>query len=1020
MYFNLKNVAVVATVACFSLPVGAQHADLFEDYGSQGQIPHVHPDRSEVTFYQDAYRLPDLSFQQVLRNEAPWQNFLQQNGDWWVQFNEENRLPQRAMGKPIAVSGANKQAVAMNFITQHLTDFNIPVGELVAMPESHSRSHTWVRYKQEHNGHEILGSEMVVKITPDNKVIMFGAKVYPEISLPTTNVSPTQAETYAMQGINNLTGIQIEVESGMKILPVPTDGGHFFRYVYEVRISGDDTDGLPARYYALVDATHGGVLYRYDEIMHSGELKKGDGKAMPASNIEVDLEATVYTTHSYDPSTVEKLPNLNVNSAAGQVLTDGNGYVDTGLPGPGSVTFELAGDWSTVYTNNVTPTFTATLNPGMNTVTFDNDANIRELSAYRSVNVIHDHLKNWIPSFTGMDFSLPTNIDVAGSCNAFYNGSSINFYAVGGGCLSYATVADVVYHEYGHGINDNFYSSFGSSFSNGAMNEGYADWWAISITLNPILGVGGDDTDPTAFIRRYDIDPKAYPDDIVSEVHADGEIIAGAWWDTYLELGSNFNTTMQLFVDAFPGLQANTFNGDEGSAYTSVLIDVLQADDVPSNGGDNDITNGTPNGNEIVTAFAIHGITLISNGQLTHTDILSANASAPIDVQADLTLNFPFTNYLQGVMLNYSLNNSGTWSQVAMTNTSGTTYDGQIPAQPIGTLVKYYVSSVDINNQTAAVEPVAADVPVDPNVPYYILVGMDMTGEDDVGDFNQTFGAWTIGVPDDNATTGMWTATIPLGSYQTPGDPNTIVQTDDDHTPGGDICFVTGNASTTSDGIGTADVDGGKTTLETPTFDLSAYTNPVFTYWKWYTNNPPGGANPSADWWQVYLSNDNGSTWIPVEDTKTGERKWRRNAFRVQDYLSPSAQVKMRFVASDSIRPGQNLDGGSLIEAALDDIRLWENEDVSGIDDPVLGDMNIYPNPASDVINITYTLSEASDVVIEMFDAEGRKVYGQNIGDQGTGEQRWVIDQDGLASGYYNVRITTGENAMTRKVQVLK
>ena len=33
-------------------------------------------------------------------------------------------------------------------------------------------------------------------------------------------------------------------------------------------------------------------------------------------------------------------------------------------------------------------------------------------------------------------------------------------------------VSDVVFHEYGHGINDLYYESLGSGFNNGAMNEG--------------------------------------------------------------------------------------------------------------------------------------------------------------------------------------------------------------------------------------------------------------------------------------------------------------------------------------------------------------------------------------------------------------------------------------------------------------------------------------------------------------------------------------------------------------------
>ena len=57
-------------------------------------------------------------------------------------------------------------------------------------------------------------------------------------------------------------------------------------------------------------------------------------------------------------------------------------------------------------------------------------------------------------------------------------------------------------------------------------------------------------------------------------------------------------------------------NGNEGTAFTEVLLAVLEADDDDAN-----ITNGTPNGMAIITAFDMHGITLVSNAELVHTAI---------------------------------------------------------------------------------------------------------------------------------------------------------------------------------------------------------------------------------------------------------------------------------------------------------------------------------------------------------------------------------------------------------------
>jgi len=179
-------------------------------------------------------------------------------------------------------------------------------------------------------------------------------------------------------------------------------------------------------------------------------------------------------------------------------------------------------------------------------------------------------------------------------------------------------------------------------------------------------------------------------------------------------------------------------------------------------------------------------------------------------------------------------------------------------------------------------------------------------------------GFWQTGDVDDNATTGLWEIGSPVGSYTDNGD---LVQTDQQHTIGGSQCLYTGNAVSSSDGIGTNDVDGGHTTVFSPSYDLSSYVNPTFSYWRWFTNNT--GANPGADWWQVMITDD-GVNWHYIENNKSSDNSWRKFVFRVSDYVSLTSNIQIRFIASDSLRPGQNLDGGSLIEAAIDDLMLYE------------------------------------------------------------------------------------------------
>jgi len=83
--------------------------------------------------------------------------------------------------------------------------------------------------------------------------------------------------------------------------------------------------------------------------------------------------------------------------------------------------------------------------------------------------------------------------------------------------------------------------------------------------------------------------------------------------------------------------------------------------------------------------------------------------------------------------------------------------------------------------------------------------------------------SWIAGVNGDDASAGIWERAIPNPTYDDNGQ---IIQPDFDHTENGQYCFVTGNAVSQNDSeFGFDDVDGGKTTLVSPEFDLSNYSH---------------------------------------------------------------------------------------------------------------------------------------------------------------------------------------------------
>ncbi|MEO8147196.1 MAG: T9SS type A sorting domain-containing protein [Bacteroidia bacterium] len=933
------------------------------------------------TFITNIKRLPDAAYQQQLNNQGYWKNFVSKNGQWMVSFNEENQKPHYAVGTPVLMNvNATPFSVANEFIANQLSEFRIPVKDLVYRNTATNQKYHYVHFNQQYNGLEVLWASALIKMTLDNRVMQFGLDVYDDINISTTPaLNSIAASNAASNGVAGITKVSTPV---LKVLPVPSFHKNIYHLVYEIVVSNKNNENVPAEYYTLVDANTGDILYRQNNVNH----------------IAVNVTGTVYPTQPYNPTAAEPFRNLKVLCSGSNYYTDSTGYADLTGALSNAATLYLEGKWAKVQTAGVTPSFSATLAAGTNNMSFDTHANIKEMSAYQSVQEIHDYYKTigTVLSLNSiMDFALTTNIDVSGSCNAFYNGSSINFFDLGGGCNPSSEVGDVLYHEYGHGINGHVYNHFGGNFGNGALNEGYADTWANGLTEDPVLGIGFYSGDPNGYIRRYDINKKIYPQDLVGEVHADGEIIAGAWWDVGLNFG-NFQSREALFFETFAAT-LTAANGSEGQLYQDVLIEAITNDD-----NDGNLNNGTPNYCAITSAFALHGITLNAAVLgLNNTTPLFITSASPVTLSATAN-SLPGGNFIAHYQLNQS---TGTWISTPMTNVGGINYEAVLPSVANGNIVLYYFDVIDqCGMPVVAMPPQASNT--NPNIPYNILVGYSQYS---INDFDANGGTWTTGAPGDNATIGLWEIATPEGTFINPSDPSTVVQPDAQVTPGGSLCAVTNHLAGSAPG--NYDVDNGKTTLISPSFDLTGHINPAFSYYRWYTNDQFAAA--ILDYWRVAISNDNGSTWVPVENTQTADHSWRRNAFRVSDYITPSNQVKVRFVAEDT-------PPGGWVEALVDDFVLWD-EVPSGITENESAlSVSVYPNPANDVINIKWNKVKSNDFTIALVDELGREIYMYRENNSNAGLKSRTIDTSTFPSGIYLLRIADDNTTYTQKVNIIK
>jgi Zn-dependent metalloprotease len=116
----------------------------------------------------------------------------------------------------------------------------------------------------------------------------------------------------------------------------------------------------------------------------------------------------------------------------------------------------------------------------------------------------------------------------------------------GSGGVDDAEDAEVIIHEYGHSVQDDQVPGFGSGNEAGAQGEGFGDYLGASVgaqTSNGFQDTCVMEWDATSYsstnppcLRRLDT-AKHYPESVVGEVHADGEIWSGALWNIRVALG---------------------------------------------------------------------------------------------------------------------------------------------------------------------------------------------------------------------------------------------------------------------------------------------------------------------------------------------------------------------------------------------------------------------------------------------------------------------------------------------------
>ncbi len=639
------------------------------------------------------------------------------------------------------------------------------------------------------------------------------------------------------------------------------------------------------RYRVFVDAHTGKVLEWRPEVYYVDITGRVDGYATPGLRPD----------YSLNPPVLRSIPKLRVSLVGGaSVFTNLDGTFTLPYSGTSAVTVQANLIGPAVQVSNQAGT-TLSLQqtvtpPGPANFLFNNppnEFNTAQMNGLIQTQIVYDFIKSINPSYPGVDIQIPCNVNIANTCNAYYSNRTINFYRSGNGCVNTA-YSTVVYHEYGH-----FVIHMGHPNAAGDYHEGIADVTAAFLTADPCLGI--DFRGAGTGCLRNAVNNRQYPCNVSSlGVHACGQVISGAFWQTYLEMRQRYASNPQFALDHMRQLYLNSILLRPSGISPQITIDVLTLDDDNGN-----IYDGTPHYVQIATGFARHNLPAPQLDWVRIEPVLLPPAVVSPSFGSAYTLmrflvrvtNLTGERDPNAVFVHYSVN-GGAYQTVPLRYQGGDRFMTAIPAPPCGSSIRYYIEARDTQGHATYYPRGGVSNPLQA----FVALGFQTLVEDT---FDTDLG-WTV--QSFSLTGGGWVRGIPRGTSQNglPANPSA------DSPDAGTACFFTGQGSV-GGSAGEADVDGGPTYLISPVINLAG-TDGFIEYSRWFYNG-----TTINDVFTVEISNDNGATWVPVETVNfTGsENQWIRRQFRVSDYVTPTAQVRVRFGTSDN-------PNDSVCEAAVD------------------------------------------------------------------------------------------------------
>jgi murein tripeptide amidase MpaA len=282
-------------------------------------------------------------------------------------------------------------------------------------------------------------------------------------------------------------------------------------------------------------------------------------------------------------------------------------------------------------------------------------------------------------------------------------------------------------------------------------------------------------------------------------------------------------------------------------------------------------------------------------------------AGSPTAVVVDIAQTWDRTGSIASASVRYRVN-GGSLESTTMSDDGGGRYTATIPAVECGDVVTSFIEVIGASGSTST-WPTNGDT-------------LDSIGQEStvffIDNFEEDLG-WSV-ANDADLADGAFERGLPLGGGDR-GDPAS------DYDGSGQL-YGTNLLD------GNTDVDGGGTELTSPLLDGSQPGSEL-VYARFFSNN--NGGAPFQDVMTVEISGDGGGSWSTLEvigpDGQEAAGGWYQKRWSLNDVpgIGESAQVRVRFRAED-------INDGSVVEAAVDDVRIEVSDCAPGIPGDLDGD----------------------------------------------------------------------------------